>query len=219
MKKIKHGFTLAEMLVVLGVIVFLLTILVPVMKKVTPNQDKMMLKKAYYMAERVINELVNDTELYPEPDDPVMGDWFLANTKEVRDPRTGNMVSGPTKFCELFKARMNVLEEHTTCENSTGVGMGTSNVVSVANQKVTFTTTDGVDWYIRKGNFTGSTYIELQIDVSGRGKGNDCFYLALDSPGKCLKPDSFWFKVYSNGRIEPYHSKTLEWLTDTKVTN
>jgi len=67
----KFAFSLAEMLVCLAIISVIAAIMMPTLNHVKPNKEKAMFKKVYLQTERVIYELINDVELYPDIDDHV----------------------------------------------------------------------------------------------------------------------------------------------------
>ena len=214
MKKLKLGFTLSEILVTLGLMSFLLLILASTLRNVTPDQDKIMLKKAYKLTETIVSELVNDVELYPEPED-ASGDWALANTAPVNNYYSSGTVSDSTKFCELFKSRLNVAKTHKTCEQSTSeAGMRTSADSLVALRS--FTTSDGIDWFVTATDFgTNSAPCIIDVDVNGFNKGVNCF----EGDTGCSSPDRFSLQVYSSGRVVLFGNIAKEYLRDTKIAN
>ena len=96
--KNKKAFTLAELMVCLLLISVLATILLPAIIQNKPNKSKVIFRKAYYIIERVVSELINDDDLYPtNEEENVMG---FANTAEVT--YAGKTYSGASKFCNLF---------------------------------------------------------------------------------------------------------------------
>ena len=64
--KIKKGFTLAELLIALGVVGILVAILMPVIFSIIPDQNEIMAKKAYYTVQSVVSEMINDGSCYPD---------------------------------------------------------------------------------------------------------------------------------------------------------
>ena len=65
MKKYFNAFTLAEVMITLVVLGIMAAILMPVVKNLYPDKQMVMFRKAYYVAERMVYELVNDEDFYP----------------------------------------------------------------------------------------------------------------------------------------------------------
>lgn len=209
MKNLKRGFTLSEILITLVLMSFLIMIMASTLKNVTPNQEKIMLKKAYKLTETIVSELVNDVVLYPEDD----GEYInreLANTVSVDNYYGTGSVSGSTKFCELFKSRLNVARTRNAC--------GSGNNMRVANPNRNFTTTDGIDWYVTATDFGTGGPCFIDVDVNGFNKGVNCYY-DPESPEDCETPDRFRFRVFSSGRVVLLDDIAKEYLKDTKVTD
>ena len=61
----KKGFTLAELLIALAVIGILISILLPVISNVMPDQNALMAKRAYHAVQSVTSSLINDEACYP----------------------------------------------------------------------------------------------------------------------------------------------------------
>ena len=76
MLKKNKGFTLAELLITLAVCASLAAIIMPAIAYIRPDKKKVMFKKAYYVAERMVYELANDEDFYPTTGETV----GLANT-------------------------------------------------------------------------------------------------------------------------------------------
>lgn len=62
----KKGFTLTELMVALAVIAVLSAIMMPIMHKLRPNQDVLMVKRAFNLAQTVVSEMANDPRCYPQ---------------------------------------------------------------------------------------------------------------------------------------------------------
>ena len=153
----KRAFTLAEMLITMCIVGVLAVIVLPVLNNVFPNQEKMMFKKAYYLTEKVVSELVNDEDLYPEIDSDDQKP-YLGNTVEVT--YKGNKYSGDTKFCELFAARVNTASDIDCSSHS----FSNNSVAS----SYTFKTSDGIVWDLPISSFSSETSpAVIQIDVNG----------------------------------------------------
>ena len=100
----KFGFTMAEMMVALAVMSVIATMLIPAIMQVRPDKPKTLFKKAYYISERIVSELINDEDLYPTVDDKEGFD----NTDQVAIG--GKTYEGNSKFCELFANKVNTVE-------------------------------------------------------------------------------------------------------------
>lgn len=54
----KQGFTLGEIAITIAVVGFLAAMFLPMIKNAIPNQEQLMFKKAYYLTERSVSELL-----------------------------------------------------------------------------------------------------------------------------------------------------------------
>ena len=80
----KRGFTLAELLLTLGILGVLIVILIRATLTVQPNEEQVMLKKSYHELTRIVHELINDDDMYPElADESKEGQYFANNSKDV----------------------------------------------------------------------------------------------------------------------------------------
>ena len=186
MKNLKYGFSLGEMCITVGIVAFLAMILLPALKNIFPNQEMLMFKKAYYITERVVSELVNDEDLYPDSND-LTQEPYLGNTESVT--YKGEVYQGSTKFCELFASKINRASAIDCSEHNFTDGDKPSDY--------TFITADGVVWILPITEFPSDTdAYEIYMDVNGDKKPN-CVY----DNESCKKPDRFTVQVYQDGRI------------------
>ena len=61
----KTGFTLAEVLVTLGVIGVLAVVIIPSVQKTMPNKNYLLFRKTYNTLSSTVNDLLNDDVDYP----------------------------------------------------------------------------------------------------------------------------------------------------------
>ena len=167
----KNGFTIAETLVALAIIGVLAGIMLPVLNNSRPNQEMVLLKKAYYLTGQAVSELINDDTLYPETDNNL----GFANTEPVE--YRGQTYRGNTKFCGLLAAKMN-----STCNNGS------------------FTTSDGMNWTVSNGSFSAITPVggfanSATVRVNVRRNETQC----LDSNQRCRKPNTFDLIISRDG--------------------
>ncbi len=190
----KKGFSLSEVLIALVVLSVLIAIVTPVIKRSGPDPKKVMMKKAYAVAETIVNELINDTMIYPDlVNAPVATDrrWGFDDTNAVTVQ--GVSYSGTTKFPLLFVSKMNT-PQTPVCTGSTNC---------------TFTSSDGMTW-----NFTNFFTSAFQSGASGAnvpGTANKPYILVDVNGAKppncyegqtgCVDPDQFRIHIQSNGKM------------------
>ncbi len=193
----KRAFTMGEVLVTLMIVGVIAALIIPIIKNAQPDKQKLMFKKAYTNVERVVTELVNDDDLYPDAGDYV----GLDNTTdvEVNDTTYG----GNTKFCNLFAMKVNVIDdENIRCPANPG-GNGTYN-------DPTFVTADSIAYYLPSTSF--ATNATITVDTNGDKEPN-CFYNA----SSCLKPDMFEIIVGPDGKVGVDGDMEQKYLKDTSV--
>lgn len=208
MKRLNKAFTLTELLVALGVIGILCAILLPIIFNLLPNQNVIMAKRAYYMTQSVVSDLINDEACYPDKTSGTTGnarvgfdDGFgYANCLLWGgSEETGTIVTegnSNTKFTKLFTDKIDLADGPN----------GTTDV--------TFTTKDGMQWAFVNAGFTANSStssITLAVDVNGTDEP-DCGQSAIsntaitrNSTKSCddrTSWDRFSMTIYANGKIE-----------------
>lgn len=207
----KNGFTLSEIVVATAIVGVLAVVLVPAVFNAKPNQELLMFRKAYYLTERMVSELVNDEDLYPELDDTDAAQFF-GNTEKVK--YKGKNYGGKAadaakkKFCELMAAKLNSSSDVSCTEIKLDKMDGTETSGSM-------TTSDGIVWIFPVTTFADSSAAyPIYVDVNG-DKGPNCLY----DKEKCLKPDRFTINVYQDGRVEANGTIEHEYLTKKDIGN
>lgn len=224
----KKAFTMAEVMVVLAVIGVLVAILTPTIVKLGPNQSKIMFKKAYYITERVVNELINDETFYSDSDSNRPG---FVNDDAVTV--NGSSISGVTKFCQLFSTKVNTSGTISCTSGKTSpVATGNANLSSG-----NFTTNDGITWHIPTTAATGYTTTftnggatptptagitrDIIVDINGTdaydaNSNPNCQYNP-SSPTTCPNPDQFTITLQYDGKISVTGTKELLYLKDQNI--
>ncbi len=222
--KNKKAFTLAELMVCLLLISVLATILLPAIIQNKPNKNKVMFRKAYYIIERVVSELINDDDLYPTNEELNVSGF--ANTAEVT--YAGETYSGQSKFCGLFFEKVNTTTGTPRC---TSAGETPSAVPADDDNEGSFMTNDGVIWYMPAtkvfansdyepvedstdpatgepipGTPGGAVEQEIQVDINGVSAPN-CNYST-----DCPNPDRFVVYVRYDGKVRVEGEKEREYL-------
>lgn len=207
------GFTLAEVMVVLGILGVLAAFLVPAIFQTAPNNNKVMFKKAYYTLEQAVSNMINDDNSYPSvtTGTPPLERGFN-NTNAT------TLSNGINKFCYYLTNELNTVEA-VTCP--------AYDASPVTNGY--FTTTDGVAWtifYPTNGNDsagydiqfpmppTASLYAtKIVVDVNGSKNpnctadtgGNAAPYsltLCSDTSSCSSKPDTFIVGIRYDGKLQ-----------------
>ena len=167
------GFSLGDALIAMAVIGALALILLPSYKAVNPDKSEALHKKATFIVERVVNELVTDEYLYPSG-----GEYSgFSNTSGVT--LNGENHTGITKFCTLFTSRLNLKP-------------GTE--VNCTSGNISATSAEGIDWYIPISDFKNGAET-LIADVNGV-EGPNCTYSE-----NCPKPDRFEYKIEGGTKV------------------
>ena len=182
----RYGFTLAEMMVCLAVLSIIATMLIPAIMQVKPAKNKILFKKAYYLAERIVTELVNDEDTYATK----LG---KEGFDEIEPAAIDSSISGNTKFCKLFATKVNTVDDVPNC---------------VANQ-IAFISSDGIEWIMPITDFT--TDAKIKVDVNGSDKKPNCMYNKTD-PEKCSDPDIFEIFIKKDGKMYVTDEKAKEYL-------
>lgn len=130
------AFTLTELMIALAVIGVLVAVVTPAIMRTRPNKNKMMIKKSYYEAEKIVSSLINDETLYIDGRDACNSqtasstrggcNWGFDDYNSV--VYDGETYANGTKFPGLFGAKLNFRTSDTT--------------------NWIYTTSDGVIWYL-----------------------------------------------------------------------
>ena len=210
----KKAFTLSEVMVVLVVLGVLAAVLIPNVKKASPNKNKLLFKKAYMVTEGILDEMVNTSKYYTYSDPDTPG---LVDQSPIALPE--QYAFGPTKFCEIFADKVNTVG-NINCDSSHSNPASGSTNLSSGN----FTTTDGITWHLPTTPASGSLTVftippaangntrDIIIDVNGTDEFSksspNCVYNATT----CPIPDQFTISVQHDGKIIIDGQKEIEYL-------
>ena len=219
--KIKSGFTLAEVMITVGIIGIIAAVTIPALINTMPNQELIMFKKAYYNTSRIVAELINDDDLYPDienEDNPDIVGFAITNFVEQLGLDSearyqGQDYEGTEKFCGLFAAKLNASQ----------INCADSGSFSADNVQGNFTTTDGIAWAMPVADFQALEYII--VDVNGQ-KGNNCvdgetYNVVNDRASECNDgdtPDEFAISVDKFGHIEAIGDVAKEYIRTTRTS-
>jgi len=185
----QKGFTLAETLITMAVIGVIMALSIPAVIQST-NDTTPLLKKAYNSVEEVVNELINDTSLYP----------------------SGELTTGTNTFCNNFFSKLNTIGAVSCAEAAVAVPPANPDVTTTnamrwynlhaatgtsATNGFTADNCDGPNGTTNPNlttiDDTTNTCIRLSVDVNGANKGantsaaqanRDIFIIYITNAGK-----------------------------------
>lgn len=189
MNKLK-GFTLSEILIAMLVLGIIIAASVPVILQMTPNKNAVMMKKAYYATETIIQSLINDENYYPDKSaDGIYG--FEDNTAKTV---TGTAITAPAnnKLQCLFASKLNIKED-----------LAAVCAIDPTANPVIVTTMDGMSWNL-SGLSNSAAKGCLSIDVDGADNGVSAYF-----GGACPDANS-WSTGVCTGAPTGYKLKKVD---------
>jgi len=195
--RIKHNaFTLTELLIALGVIGVLTAIVMPIVFGLLPNQNVIMAKRAFYTAETVVSDLLNDNTCYPRILSRAGFDDGLGYGKCKKyggedNPSKLNQDNSAEKFVTLFADRLNLRGDITT-----------------SGGKYKFKTSEGLEWEFSNFNFVpgdADSYSIITVDTNPSSRSANCgesTYSGRCENSKTKDYDKFSMRVYARGKIQ-----------------
>ncbi len=209
----KKGFTLAELLIVLGITGITAAILLPAVNNLMPDKTKIMYLKAYDELQRDIQSLVSNSSLYPsclEENNTSIGcsEHPLINTSKPLTKKFQN-IEGNTKLCKLLAFTMDTEE---SCQEGNYTYSDTT-----FNQNLSFTTKNGMQWKIVPQTRTIESdkaiyQSDVYVDVDPSKKSKNCLYDSVS----CKEPDRFKFLVAADGSVIPADPMGLMYVNTRK---
>lgn len=194
--KKRLAFSLGETLITLGVIGLVATITTPILMATIPSRSETLHKKADYILEHTVSDVVNSEEYYPvktdtiaDPDVPEatlsIKRYGLRNTDAIIEDNV--VYQGPTKFCELMASKFNLYP---------GTEVNCTAAAASANSPLySFKSSDGIEWKMPISDFSTQRDENIIFKTSDE-KGPNCFY----GPN-CPKPDKFLYHITPEGKL------------------
>ena len=206
----KRGFTLAELLIVLGIAGVVAAVILPAINGLMPDKTKINYLKVYDELGNNIKSMVADTSLFPillkegSTDIDVSRYPLVNNSQPLKAPfKDDTKYSGDKKLCNLLA--------HT-------FGADSCNTTSYPD-KSSFTTSNGMEWWIsqtKREIDTVSNKIAYQtdiyVDVDSSKKSPNCMY----GEDGCKQPDRFKFLLAADGRLVPADPVGVHYINTRK---
>ncbi len=247
MKMYKNGFTLAEILIVIGLVGVISAIVMSTLVHNKPNENKAMFKKAYYIVERNVGAMIMDDDNFPmEVDNGSKGLAYFDPSADVDsgDLSVRNQKNSGKYLCRTFASQLNT-SSAIDCESVAASSTITNNVVTVTLNEPSFRTSDGISWYItpniicdpddKVANPSGSPCVRPDTDIPDcpdtvdakqpyicvffdvNGGGEPNRFVALKNGDEVRDADRGYVYVYWNGKVEVPVGQASKYLKSVTV--
>ena len=194
----KLGFTVAELLITIGIIGIIASIMTGVFIHVKPDSDKVLYLQSYDSLLKTVKELASNTSLFPvceNSNNLNCQSHPLFNTMQGLKSEYSSIGSGDEKLCQGLAFVLNI-------QNSSSLNCANQPIkYTDGNWQPSFTTMNNVEWLVSTARSLNGSNAEYQtdvyIDINGP-KAPNCIYGTT-----CTKPDRFKFMIAANGTIVP----------------
>ena len=204
-----RGFTLAELLIVLGITGVVAAVILPAINGLMPDKTKINYLKVYDELNNSIKALTADSTVFPVilknggQDIDVSKIPLLNDTKPLKSPfKDDSKYSGDKKLCNLLAFSMGVNE---SCKDTS------------YPSTPSFTTSNGMEWWISqtKREITenkASYQTDIYVDVDSSKDSSNCMY----GESNCQNPDRFKFLLAADGTLVPADPVGLHYINTRK---
>ena len=193
----KFGFTLTEMLIALTVIGIISAITAPILRGMMPNQNRIMIKRAYNITANVVKDLIDNTTLFSpfDADGTEVIYKGFDNTNAV--VHNGKTYSGSTKFPDLFLDSIGATNSTASTCNVDFQSKRTT--IQTSYSCTSAFTKNGVTWFVMNPEITDVAAF-ITVDVNGNKKPN-CSQTDSTCSSKTNGFDRFTIQVMNDGEI------------------
>lgn len=213
----KKAFTLAEVLITLGIIGVIAALIVPAISNVKPDKNKTAYLQVYDTISSTVNSLAHNSKIYPtckdlnEVDNVNCDQNPLFNTNLPLEPRyRNNRYSGDKKLCSLMATSLGISDGDIDagCTDTVYAFNAANYTNGFANPS--FVTKNGMRWRISPavasssdgtvGTYQTDIYVDIDATNNDTPNGDrSCIY----DQNNCTEPDIFKFMVSANGEVTP----------------
>lgn len=219
----KRAYTLAEILIALGIIGVLAAVLAPMANKFKPDTSKVLYLNTYDALATSITDMATNGAYYVEDNGTFnFSTYPFANLDRYVDSTNPQhtIPAGVGKFCRVLAENFNILEApNDVCRNNTQFNPDNDNF------EASFTSKNGVEFMVYTEanvphNDNTNTYLtEIIIDINGhrnnndnnRNHGEDCIFDS-NNLNACKRPDRFTFKVSADAEFIPTDEMGMRYL-------
>lgn len=190
----KRGFTLAEVVVTLGIIGIASALMGVAIGNAMPDKNKMKVVNLHQSITSITENLLDNNAIYYKKGSNDTCYGLGCQYQPLTTPYNSSTYSGTNKYGYLLAANMKLKASATS-----------------SNSKVNFTTGDGVKWTINTSSDGNSI---ITIDLSG-DSGKNCSY----NKTSCPKPDTFQLYVDKYGLVKGNDPLTTAYLSNPLKMN
>ncbi|MBR6127089.1 prepilin-type N-terminal cleavage/methylation domain-containing protein [bacterium] len=208
----KKGFTLAEVLITLGIIGIIVALTLPAVNSTRPDGNKIKYLKTYDSLCELVKSFASNTREYPivGANDANTAYYDMSDVPllNVHTSAAGSISSSDgrdfndtAKLCHLLAWGYNNANDNCNVTN-TVLAQNPSNASGgyfirsfIANNGVDFSVRPRVNTVVGAQSTFGMNVI---IDINGIGNVPNCVYSA-----NCRRPDRFWFFITADGNVIP----------------
>lgn len=197
----KRGFTLAEILISVGIVGVIAAIMLPMVNKFKPDENKIKFLQTYNSLVEIMPSIVNNRLAYPIINEGKLDIYDKSPLLNTESPFVidGETFKGAKKFCRLLATGFNTVG-NINCS-------GEYKTLEEVMSSPSFTTANGVEFYVQTQLESGKYSSEIYLDVNG-ADGENCF----SNVDTCKDPDRFMLKVGADGTIEVADSRGQQHL-------
>ena len=209
----QNGFTLAEMLITLGIIGVLTALVIPAVNHLKPDENKILYLKVYDTLADTVKNLAANSKIYPvcenEHNINCSSNPLLNTDRPLVAPfNTTADYEGNVKLCNLLAFALGAVNPN--CRDS---------IYNYSNEtfknNLSFITSNGMQWIVSQQRTitpaSATFQTDIYFDVNGN-KGDNCIY----NNTNCTKPDIFKFMVASDGTIVPADPMGIKYIATRK---
>lgn len=205
----KPGFTLAELLISLGIVGVIAAVTLPLMGKIMPDVNKAMYLKARDSLQETVLSFASAPSVFSNRfqfDSETKLDikeFPLLDTAPSRNKNYGHH-AGATKLCRLLAESFGAATNNCS---ATVYVFNDANFNTSFNQNVSFISSNGMQWWvvpqvnsiteIADGVYQMSYQTDVYVDVNSSTSSRNCIYNAES----CKNPDRFKFMISADGRV------------------
>jgi prepilin-type N-terminal cleavage/methylation domain-containing protein len=205
----KGGFTLAEILVTLGIIAVLAAITMPLLGSITPDKKKVMVIKYQKVLSDLASEIATNLSYSWIPSDTQL---YCVGFGCYDEPPVllGDSYTGVNKFRDILWTKLD--GEKEADENY----FNTTDGVRIKYTSKNPTLKMNIGGIASSSEIYSHQFLDsiITIDVDGENEGNNCVYSS-----SCKKPDQFKFWINTYGKVEANDPLTAAYIKNSSKLN